>query len=258
MVSLASDGSGPSCAMSCASAWRSRSASAPRATPRSAAASMPSAIASPWRKRRYFVTASSACPMVWPKFRMRRSPPSRSSADTTSALMRHDSTMAGNEHVGIAREDRLRVLRDAIEQPAARDHAVFHDLVQARAELAARQRAEHQRIDRDHRRLVEGANQVLAERVIDADLSADRAVHLREQRRRHVRQRDAAQERGRRKARGIANHAAAHGDDRAAAIGARANQRVVDARDRLQVLVALAVGMRIGSPPPRMRCSCSP
>ena len=42
-------------------------------------------------------------------------------------------------------------------------------------------------------RLIERADQVLAERVVDADLAADRAVHLREQRRRHVHERDAAQ-----------------------------------------------------------------
>ena len=92
------------------------------------------------------------------------------------------------------------------------------------------------------RRLVKRADQVLAERVIDADLAADRAVHLRQQRRRHVRQRDAAQERRGRESRRVADHAAADGDDRAAAIGAGADQRLVDARDRLQVLVALAVG----------------
>src|SRR6185436_18722338 len=36
--------------------------------------------------------------------------------------------------------------------------------------------------------------------------------------------------------------ATADGNDRAAAIGARAYERFVDARDRLEVLVALAVG----------------
>ena len=40
-----------------------------------------------------FVTASSAWPAVWPKFRMRRGPASFSSAATTAALMRHDSAI---------------------------------------------------------------------------------------------------------------------------------------------------------------------
>ena len=60
-----------------------------------AATSMPYATASPWRNRRYFVTASSAWPAVWPKFRIRRGPDSFSSAATTAALIRHDSAMIG-------------------------------------------------------------------------------------------------------------------------------------------------------------------
>ena len=75
---------------------------------------------------------------------------------------------------------------------------------------------------------MKGADQVLAERVVDADLAADRAVHLRQQRRRHVHERDAAQEGRGGKARGVADDAAADGDDGAAAIGAGANQRFVD------------------------------
>ena len=39
------------------------------------------------------MTASSACPTVWPKFNTRRSPPSRSSVETIPALMRHDSAI---------------------------------------------------------------------------------------------------------------------------------------------------------------------
>ena len=87
------------------------------------------------------------------------------------------------------------------------------DLVEPGAELAARQRAEHRRIDDDGVRLVERADQVLAERVVDADLAADRAVHLRQQRRRHVHERDAAQVGRRGEAGHVADDAAAEGDD---------------------------------------------
>ncbi len=48
--------------------------------------------------------------------------------------------------------------------------------------------------------------------------------------------------RGGRKARGVADDAAADGNQRAAAVGAGADERFVDPRDRLQVLEALAVG----------------
>ena len=90
--------------------------------------------------------------------------------------------------------------------------------------------------------LVEGADQVLAERVIDADLPADGAVDLRQERRRHVHERDAT-EIGRRGESGhVADHAAAECDECRRPIGVRADQRFVDARDGLKLLEALAVG----------------
>ena len=55
-------------------------------------------------------------------------------------------------------------------------------------------------------------------------------------------QRNAAQEGGRGKAGRVADDAAADGDEDAAAVGVASNQRVVNLRDRLQVLVAFAVG----------------
>src|SRR4051794_1897782 len=85
-------------------------------------------------------------------------------------------------------------------------------------------------------------NQVLALRVIDADLAADRAVDLREERGRDLHDGDAAEECGGGKTRGVAEHTSANGDDGARAIGAPADQRVIDAADCLQVLVTLAVG----------------
>ena len=152
--------------------------------------------------------------MVCPKLRMRRRPPSRSSLVTTSALMRHDSTIAGTSTAGVARQHRLGLARQQVEEVAAGDHAVFHHLVEPRAELAPRQRGQRQRVGHDQHRLVERADQVLAERVVDADLAADRAVHLRQQRRRHVHEGDAAQEARRGKAGRVADDAAADGDRR--------------------------------------------
>jgi hypothetical protein len=56
-----------------------------------------------------------------------------------------------------------------------------------------------------------------------------------------MRQPDAAQERRSRKPRRIADHAATDGDNCAAAIGAGANERFVNARDRLEIFETLAV-----------------
>ena len=71
--------------------------------------------------------------------------------------------------------------------------------------------------------LVERADEVLAERVVDADLAADRAVDLREQGRRHMRERDATEVGGSGEAGHVADDAAAEGDERRRAIGVRAD-----------------------------------
>ena len=169
---------------------------------------------------------------MWPKFKIRRSPASRSSAETTLALIAHDSAMIGVSTAGSRAKIavRSRVIRS--KRRRTRRHAILDDFVEPRPELPPRQRAEHGRID-DHRvRLIERADQVLAERMVDADLAADRAVHLREQRRRHMHQRDAPQVGRRREARHVADHAAAEGDERGRAIGVRADERIVDADHR--------------------------
>ena len=147
-----------------------------------------------------------------------------------------------HQHGRLPRQHGLRLARQQVEEVAAGDHPVLHDLVQSRAKLAPRQGGQRQRVGHHEHRLVERADQVLAERMVDADLAADRAVYLRQQRRRHVHQGDAAQEAGRGKAGGVADDAATDGNHGAAAVGAALDERVVDARHRGQRLVALAVG----------------
>ena len=78
---------------------------------------------------------------------------------------------------------------------------------------------------------MECADQVLARREVDADLPADGAIHLRQQRRRHLHDAEAA-EKGRGGETGhVADHSAAEGDDRRGAVEAAADERVVQARD---------------------------
>ena len=121
------------------------------------------------------------------------------------------------------------------------DDAVFDHFVQAGTELTTRQGFEHDRIGNDQAWRVKRSDQVLAERVIDAGLPADRAVDLREQGRRHVHDRDAAQVRRRGEADEIADHAAADRDDHRRAIRLGLDQRIEQPRDGIEVLVALAV-----------------
>jgi hypothetical protein len=68
---------------------------------------------------------------------------------------------------------RFDVASQSIEQRTARDHSVLHDFVEAGSELTPRECCQQLRIDDDHCRLMKRANQVLAERVIDADLAAN-------------------------------------------------------------------------------------
>ena len=91
-------------------------------------------------------------------------------------------------------------------------------------------------------RLVERANQVLAERVVDTDLPANRAVHLGEERGRHVHQRDAAQVARRRETGQIANDAAAERNERRRTIRVGTDERVVDPRHGRELFEPFAVG----------------
>ena len=74
---------------------------------------------------------------------------------------------------------------------------------------------------------MERSNQVLAKGMIDAGLATNRAIHLRQQGRRHVDDPDAAQVGGGGEPDEVADDTAAHGNDYGGAIGMRLDQRIV-------------------------------
>ena len=78
--------------------------------------------------------------------------------------------------------------------------------------------------------------------MVDADLAADGAVDLGDDRRRHLHDAQAAQEGGRGEPGEIADHAAADDHDDRLAIDPGVEQGVVDAGDGAQVLGTLTVG----------------
>jgi hypothetical protein len=119
-------------------------------------------------------------------------PASRSSAETTLLLIRHDSAITGVSAPGCARRSPCVRARSDRRARAGR-HPVLDHLVQAGPKFAARQGAQHGGIDDDRVRLVKRSDHVLTGRMVDADLAADGAVHLRQQRRRDMHNRDAAQ-----------------------------------------------------------------
>ena len=207
------------------------------------------------------VTASSAWPTVCRNSRMRRSPLSRSSADTTSALMRHDSMIAGRSTSGSRAKIAFVWRATRSNELAAGDHAVFDDLVAGpsgtRAAAASASRSGS---------IATTAGwwnapiSVLAERVIDANLAANRAVAPAPSSVVGT----CASAMPRRKVAAAKPAVSPITPPPTATIALprsapRADERFVDARDRLQVLVALAVGNqdRLGAAP-RDAAVCAP
>ena len=108
------------------------------------------------------------------------------------------------------------------------EHAIFGDFGVAGAELARRQRIEHGGIGNHQNRLMKRAEQVLALRRVDAGLAADRRIHLRQKRGRHLHEIDAATQDRRRKAGEIADHAAAERDHQIVAFDLCRDQGLAD------------------------------
>jgi len=89
---------------------------------------------------------------------------------------------------------------------------------------------------------VEGAHQVLPSRQVDPDFSTNRAIHLREQRRRNLNKTEAAQICGCGEAGCITDDAAAESDDDRGPVDAALKQAIVQARYRRQLFGLFAVG----------------
>ena len=87
---------------------------------------------------------------------------------------------------------------------------------------------------------MEGADQVLALGRVDAGLAADRGIHLRQQRGRHLHEAYAAAHDAGGKAGEVADDAAAQGDDDTAALQAHLQQALAQARERREALGRLA------------------
>ena len=96
-------------------------------------------------------------------------------------------------------------------------------------------------IHRHRQGLMEGADQVLAERVVDADLPSDGAVHLCQERRRHLNDGDTAQKRRGRKAGDVPDHPSAYRDDRRGPVRPGADQGIVDPANGRYLLMTFAV-----------------
>src|SRR5665213_4105382 len=114
----------------------------------------------------------------------------------------------------------------AVEAGIEREPVLEH-LAVARDDVAARERAQQLRRDRDERRLRHRPRQVLSAGQVDRGLPADRGVDRREQRRRNADVRNAALKRRRREPDRVADRSAADADDAAAPVEAGGDEAFV-------------------------------
>ena len=158
--------------------------------------------------------------------------------------LRLDLTRAA-DHVGegcwIAREKLVQVCLQPAEKRRITDEAVLDDLGKAGPELPGGERREGSGIRQHDGRLMEGANQILAARVVDAGLASNRGIHLRQEGRWHLSIGDAPLIARRREPGHIAHNSAAQGDHRAVPAEAVGHQHVEESRDVRECLVGFAV-----------------
>ena len=148
---------------------------------------------------------------------------------------------------GVAGAQLLHVAFEPGEELHVGDGAVLDNFGQPGGQLARGQGAQRAEVAHDGARLVEGANEVLALRMVDGGFAAHGRVHLRQQRGGHLHEADAAHVARGGKASHVAHDAAAERVNHALAVGAGLHQGVEDEGERVLRLVLLAVGQRNGA-----------
>ena len=148
---------------------------------------------------------------------------------------------AVSERVDVAREQLGHVVVQPVEQQRIPDAAVLDHFGEPGSEFPVRERGQRVRVRDDRQGLMKRTDQILAARVIDSGLAADRRVDLREQRRGDLHVAHAPLVAGRREARNVADHPAPQGQYRGIAIHFLGDQRIEHPSGGLQRLVLLAV-----------------
>jgi hypothetical protein len=146
-----------------------------------------------------------------------------------------------DECFAVAGDERADRAFEPREERAIADRAVLDHLGETGAKLAVGERREAIDVDQHGARLPERADHVLAERMVDAGLAADRGIDLRKQRRRNLDERNAALVDRRGEASEIADDAAAERDQERPALGAEFEQARQQVVERRGILVRLAV-----------------
>jgi hypothetical protein len=106
------------------------------------------------------------------------------------------------------------------------NQAIFDHLSQTGLQFAVRQGIKRRDVGQHQLRLIERTNHVLAERMIDCRLAANRGIHLREQRRGNLDEWHATLIAGRREPAHVADHTAAQSNQNGTAFTARTEQGI--------------------------------
>ena len=115
-----------------------------------------------------------------------------------------------------------------VEETRVSDQSVFSDLGEPRPDLTRRQGRQHIGVGNHTPRLIKSADHILTETVINACLTANRRVDLREECRWDLHKVDAAQIRCRRKAGNVTDNSPTKSDKRGVAVIFIAEQKVVN------------------------------
>lgn len=149
------------------------------------------------------------------------------------------------ERIQILGHDRPRMRLEIREQRRIRDDAMLDDLGHSRAQFAVRQGPQQSHIHQDPARLVERADAVLAQRMVDPGLPAHARIHLRHNRRRDLQKRDPPHETRRREPGHVAHDPAAQRHQHARAIQPPLEKRPACRLDLREPLMFLARDQRM-------------
>ena len=146
------------------------------------------------------------------------------------------------QRLHIQRHQRIDVVFQPDEELAIEDDPVFDDFSQARREFTRRQRFQTIQINHHRSGLIESADHVFAERVVDGGLAAHGRIHLRQQRGGHLNEAHAALIARGGKAGQIADNAATERDQRRVAPVRFFQQRRKHLLQHRQRFVLLTIG----------------
>ena len=146
----------------------------------------------------------------------------------------------------IARQQGIHVRLQPVHEGHVGNRPVFDDFCQPGAEFARCQGVERGQVTHHQLGLVESANHVFAQRVVDGSFAAHRRIDLGQQRGRHLHKRHAAHVTGGGKAGHVAYHATAQGKQHGFAVTAMLQQGIKNQVQGLPGFVLLAIGQHHG------------